>query len=75
MDKIILFAPDIASTNELPADEASHCIKVLRKKEGDPILITDGKGNYFDATIVQAHPKHCFVNITDTIKEKKNMEL
>lgn len=36
----------------LEADEARHCIKVLRKKEGDEIGIIDGSGTYFTATIL-----------------------
>lgn len=35
----------------LDADEARHCIKVLRKKEGDEIAIIDGAGNYYTALI------------------------
>jgi len=63
MDKTIFFVPDIAQQQELPADEALHCIKVLRKKVGDEILITDGKGFFYDAIITQANPKHCEINI------------
>lgn len=71
MEKTIFFAPDILSNPELPFEEGQHCIKVLRKKEGDDILITDGKGFFYDATIVQAHPKHCIVNITNTVEPPK----
>ena len=71
MDKTIFFTPDILSNLELPLEEAQHCIKVLRKKEGDQILLTDGKGFFYDAEIVQAHPKHCVVNIVKTIEYLK----
>lgn len=71
MEKTIFFAPDILSNPELPFEEGQHCVKVLRKKEGDEILITDGKGFFYDATIVQAHPKHCIVNITNTVEPPK----
>lgn len=71
MEKTIFFAPDILSNPELPFEEGQHCVKVLRKKEGDEILITDGKGFFYDATIVQAHPKHCIVNITNTVNPPK----
>ena len=72
MEKTIFFAPDILTNQELPFEEAQHCIKVLRKKEGDEIFITDGKGNFYDASIVQAHPKHCIVDILKTIEQPKN---
>lgn len=71
MDKTIFYAPDIQQDNTLPQDESAHCVRVLRKKEGDEILVTDGKGHFFDAEIVNAHQKQCVVNITQTIVEPK----
>lgn len=71
MDKTIFYAPDILQDNTLPQDESAHCVRVLRKKEGDEILVTDGKGHFFDAEIVAAHQKHCVVNIIQTIIEPK----
>ncbi len=71
MDKTIFFTPDISTDVELPVDEAQHCIKVLRKKEGDEILLADGKGAFYDATIVQANPKHCIVQIENKIDKPK----
>lgn len=74
MDKTIFYTPDIFQSLELPQEEAQHCIKVLRKKEGDLIYLTDGKGHFFDAEIIQAHPKHCIVNILDTIDSPKKWD-
>ncbi len=71
MEKLIFYAPDILENNILPEDESSHCIRVLRKKEGDCIFITDGKGHFFDAVITEPHAKHCTVNILQTIDESK----
>ena len=71
MDKTIFFAPDILSDQTLPQEESAHCIRVLRKKEGDTIYIADGKGHFFDAEIIEAHQKHCVVNILNTIDEPK----
>lgn len=67
-DKTIFYAPDILSTLELPQEEALHCIRVLRMNQGDEILITDGKGSFFHATITNAHQKHCSVEI---VKEER----
>jgi 16S rRNA (uracil1498-N3)-methyltransferase len=60
------YAPDLLQTNELPEQEALHCIRVLRLKEGDAIRLTDGKGYFYDAVILQATPKNCKVEITKT---------
>ena len=59
----IFYTPDIAVNPELPEEEAGHCIRVLRLVEGDQILLTDGKGFFYEAAISRAHPKHCEVTI------------
>lgn len=71
MEKTLFYTPDIQNNSELPFEEAQHCIKVLRKKEGDEIFLTDGKGFFFDAEILQANPKHCIVNILKNIHQSK----
>ena len=59
----IFYAPEIEATHELPADEAAHAVRVLRMKEGDDLMATDGRGNFYDCTITLASNKHCRVNI------------
>lgn len=70
MEKTIFYAPDILSHPQLPKEEALHCLKVLRKREGDEILVTDGKAHFFDAVILQADPKKCMVEVINTIEQK-----
>jgi len=41
----------------LEEDESKHLVKVLRKKTGDIIFLTDGKGKIFEAIILEANPK------------------
>lgn len=65
----IFYTPDIAVHPELPEEEAAHCIRVLRLSEGDEILLTDGKGSFYKAAISRAHPKHCEVNILESLKQ------
>lgn len=72
MEKLIFYAPDILENSILPEDESNHCIRVLRKKAGDAILITDGKGRFFNSVISDAHPKHCTVDILEIITETKH---
>ncbi len=45
--------------------ESHHCVKVLRMKEGDKLLITNGKGMLCEADLITADPKGCFIEITD----------
>lgn len=60
----VFYAPDIMSNPELPAEEAGHCVKVLRLNIGDEILLTDGKGCFYKAVISVATGKRCQVRIT-----------
>ena len=48
----------------LDADESRHVVKVLRKKQGDCIRVTDGKGFFYDVVIDQADPRHCTFDVT-----------
>ncbi len=63
----IFFAPDIQPNFELPEEEARHCIKVLRLKEGDEIMLTDGTGNFYKAEINGIGGKRCTVSVKETI--------
>jgi len=54
-------------------EESNHIIKVLRKKEGDDLLITNGKGHIFEAEIILADAKKCKAQITSTTKRHRNM--
>ena len=67
----IFYAPDILTNTELPTEEAQHCVRVLRKQEGDTILLTDGKGSFYEGEITQANQKHCIVDIQQTVKQGK----
>lgn len=49
-------------------EESKHIVKVLRKKEGDAITITNGKGFLFISEICLASEKKCEVKITE-VKE------
>lgn len=41
----------------LDAEEAGHCVRVLRHKEGDDICVIDGLGTMYECSIVSASPK------------------
>lgn len=51
-------------------EESKHIIKVLRMKEGDSFKITNGKGSFFDAEIINANPKGCLVKILSEETQK-----
>jgi 16S rRNA (uracil1498-N3)-methyltransferase len=60
----LFYAPDITeNVYTLSETESRHCIKALRLKCGDQILLTDGKGNLFDACIIDDNISHCNLEI------------
>ncbi|MCH2200063.1 MAG: 16S rRNA (uracil(1498)-N(3))-methyltransferase [Flavobacteriales bacterium] len=57
----------------LPEDESQHVIKVLRKRAGDVIYVTDGMGTLFEGTIYEAAAKEVRVNLEVLEKREKDM--
>lgn len=50
--------------------ESRHIVKVLRKKEGDIVFITNGKNILFEAAITDANDKKCYVTIQKVTQQK-----
>ena len=46
-------------------DESKHIVRVLRKKAGQPLHVTNGKGAIFYCEIALANDKNCLVNILE----------
>lgn len=67
----IFFAPDIADTHELPAEESQHAVKVLRMKEGDAITITDGRGFFYEGEVAVANQHRCRIHLHDRHEYRK----
>jgi len=59
----LFYSPDIEKTQALDQVESLHAVKVLRKKQGDLIQVTDGKGGWFSCGITRPDPKSCKVAI------------
>lgn len=54
-------------------EESRHIVKVLRKKNGDSVQITNGKGYLFQAKIQIADAKKCSAEIVSTSKGHRKM--
>ena len=65
------FAPDAATAQELPADEATHALRVLRLKAGDEMMLMDGKGVFYRAEVTLAHAHHCQYVIRETLPQPR----
>src|ERR1035438_2268646 len=66
----LIFAPDINENLYIVNKEESfHCIKVLRLHIDDTVNLTDGKGNFYSAKIIDDNPKGCTVKVFDIVPE------
>lgn len=54
----------------LPDEEAQHCVRVLRLKEGEEVEVVDGKGHLHLCRILNANAKNCAVEIVGTTDVK-----
>lgn len=75
----LFYNPNITendTTFNFDKDESRHIVKVLRKKVGDQLHITNGKGWLFKAELILAGMKHCSVNIiSQSLQPKRNYNL
>lgn len=77
MSMQIFYQPSIPENHFfLDADESRHCVKVLRKQEGDTITVVDGKGNFYHARITDANPRQCAFSVEERrAEEVKNFQI
>jgi len=64
------YAPDAATSTELPVDEAGHALRVLRLGVGDEILLVDGQGCFYRAVITAATGHRCAYRIEETMPQQ-----
>ncbi|PCE62577.1 16S rRNA (uracil(1498)-N(3))-methyltransferase [Sediminicola luteus] len=70
----LFYAPDLIpgqSFYDFPQDEAKHLARVLRKKEGDRIFLTNGQGILAELEITLASPKKCEGRIVSVVEKPK----
>lgn len=65
------YVPDAQNNNELPQEEATHALRVLRLKSGDDMFIMDGTGNFYHAEVSLATNKKCLYEIKETLPQNK----
>ena len=75
----LFYAPELTATSDFYSfnkDESRHISKVLRKNTGDVLHLTNGKGDFFTAEIIDSNPKKTIVKIESVeTKEKRNFKI
>ena len=65
----LFYCPDIEINKCLDLPDSMHVAKVLRKKQGDIIQITDGIGGWYKCAVSDPNPKACKFDIIEVEKE------
>ncbi len=64
------YVPEAAIQQQLLEEEAQHAVRVLRMKEGDEMMLMDGKGAFYRAEVTVAAPHHCMYHIVETLPQE-----
>ncbi len=64
------YVPNADNAEELPQEEATHALRVLRLKAGDAINLMDGAGNFYQAEVTLATNKRCLYEIREVLPQK-----
>lgn len=64
------YVPEAASATELPPDEAIHALRVLRLKEGDELMLTDGQGVLYGAVVSQVANHRCHYQVESVLPQQ-----
>ena len=62
----LFYHPDVSREDrqvQFPKDESKHIVKVLRKKEGDRLYLTNGKGVIFETQLQMTGINSCIAEI------------
>lgn len=68
------YAPTLESRDreyQMSSEESKHVVKVLRLKQGDLVLLLNGRGDFFEAEIIEVAQKACRFSVRKHYSEPK----
>lgn len=68
------YVPDANSVHELPEEEAQHAVRVLRMTSGDEMMLMDGCGTFYRATVTEATKKRCLYRIEEALPQQRQWQ-
>jgi len=68
------YVPNADTVMELPEEEAQHAVRVLRMTTGDEIMLMDGQGTFYRATVAEATKKRCFYTIDERLPQPRQWQ-
>ena len=71
----LFFDPDLQTgLHRLAADEASHAVRVLRKRVGDTLELVDGRGGWYRGEIVETGKQDCTLRVEEARRESRRAD-
>lgn len=64
------YVSDADTVDELPQDEATHAVRVLRLQAGDEIFLMDGRGVFHKAEVTVVSNKKCLYRIVESQQQE-----
>lgn len=58
----------------LSEEESIHCVRVLRKSQGDEIVLIDGAGSMYKGLLVELSKKECVAEIKEVLNKDKEKD-
>ena len=68
------YVPDAATAGELPAEETTHAVRVLRLKAGDEMVLMDGFGCFYEAEVTVSSSHHCLYAIKTVLQQPRQWQ-
>lgn len=68
------YVPDAATAGELPAEETTHAVRVLRLKAGDEMVLMDGCGCFYEAEVTVSSSHHCLYAIKTVLQQPRQWQ-
>lgn len=65
------YVPDAVRSTQLPPDETTHALRVLRLGQGDEIFLIDGEGSFHRAVVSLTSNHHCCYEIVESLPQVK----
>lgn len=66
------YVPDARNASELPDDEATHAVRVLRLQPGDEMMLMDGEGTFYRSRVTLTASHHCKYEIVETLPQERS---
>jgi len=68
---IVFYSTDISNQiAKLIDDECIHCSKVLRKKVGDEVFVTDGEGKLYNGAIMDISKREVLISLDNEVESQ-----